>query len=495
MKKMTLKMRLLGGLVAVSMLFVAGSCAQGADCDEVFSAGVTNAQLESPILDGSNFTILDTEEGYKLQISWPVVYGAGGYEVKVANAAEPETFLMDTLLDGCTVMVPVVEDNSYAVSIKTAGNAKYNNKAAETTSTHVFNVMGTKLQIPSGEEISSYIAANPLTPAVPSLGLRYELEAGGTYTLEGTVDFNLNKVKVVGDAERRPTVTIKSDGCFMTSAGLQVKDINFDCIERTSKGIITFSTTQDPSLLNQNMGLSGISRDAHLIMAPIVIQNCNFKDVSNSFIFNNEKNWALYDLRIVNCIIQFAYDGSNPMVVHFKKGNYSHICYFTIQNSTIFNTKDTKCVWVQYASNQNPDKIFGSLEKNKSYYLLENSTFHNPNTTDYGGNMVNNTPNTGTHNIYWYNNIFYNQNNPSKWIGSCKSKYTNNTVYRHDGNDKKYDADVIASGDVSTGTPEDPAFEGPIQSLDLSQPNGGVSFKPTGANALAGRRGDPRWLN
>ena len=343
MKKMTLKMRLLSGLVIVSMALAAGSCAQGADCDEVFSAGVTNTQLESPELDNSCFTPFDTEEGLKLQVSWPVVYGAGGYEVKVANVTEPESYLVDTLLDGCTMMVPVMENETYAVSVRSAGNKKYNNTAAETASEYNFTVAGTRLLIPSPCEISTYITEHYQAPAAPSLGLIYELEAGGQYTLEHTADFNLDKVKIVGNAENRPTITVSGDGNLMTQAGLQLLDINFDCADRTKEGVITFHTKPDQSIYVDNLDefKSGVNRKTYIVADPIIISNCWFKDVSNSFIYNNKKSYGIFDLRILNSIVQFNYAGSNNMFIHFQSGNYSTICYMTIENSTMFNVANT----------------------------------------------------------------------------------------------------------------------------------------------------------
>ena len=491
MKKMTFR-KLFGGLCCAAMVAFAASCAQGAD-DESWSAGVTGVQLESPTIDDSCFEVVATSSGDVIKLTWPLVYGGGGYAVKVYDEAAPETLIIDENVDGQTVSFPLIEDANIAISIKTLGNARLNNTEAETATDYVFSTFGTLQKIPTGSEIAGWIKENYIAPEKALFGLVYELEENGQYTLDDTVDFNLDKVmfRGVGSETSRPVVTVNAGGNLMTQAGLKVLNINFDCINRTSKGILCFPNTPEPSLHNQtgSLGLSGISRGAYIIQKPIIIQDCYFKDLSNSLIYNNDTAWGIYDFRMLNCIVQFAYDGSNALMVQFSKGNYGHICWLTIENSTIFNTKETKGTYVQIPNNQNPDKVFGQMEKNRAKYLLQSNTFANsvPATSK---NMTVNTPNTGTHLSHWFDNIFYNQNNPSKWLGNCQKETVNNTVYRTDKlNDEKYDADFTKGS-----TPQDPGFTADdFKSLDFSQPNAGVNFTPEG-NALTDRRGDPRWL-
>jgi hypothetical protein len=89
MKKMTLKMWLLGGFVAIASL-CATSCAEGADCDERFSGGVTNTQLAAPEVEGFVISSQTNSDGSEsLVVEWPVVNGAGGYLVTVAIVDDP----------------------------------------------------------------------------------------------------------------------------------------------------------------------------------------------------------------------------------------------------------------------------------------------------------------------------------------------------------------------------------------------------------------------
>ena len=55
------------------------SCADTYDGKDAFDSGVRNVQLVSPA--ESDITITPNTDGDKMTITWPVVYGAGGYEV------------------------------------------------------------------------------------------------------------------------------------------------------------------------------------------------------------------------------------------------------------------------------------------------------------------------------------------------------------------------------------------------------------------------------
>ena len=153
---MTLK-KLFGGICCTAMALFAVSCAQGAD-EEVFSTGVTNVQLESPTIDASCFDIVTTNDGDIVKFTWPVVYGGDGYEVKVASQETGE-MLIDTLIDGQSVTFPMVEDSYFDISVKVFGNDRYNNTDAAEPTQYTYSTWGTVINIPSGSELASEIAA------------------------------------------------------------------------------------------------------------------------------------------------------------------------------------------------------------------------------------------------------------------------------------------------------------------------------------------------
>ena len=58
--KMKIKMKIAGKLWGLSAILLFVSCAKGFDDNETFSGGVTNAQLESPVIDDNSFSTLPT---------------------------------------------------------------------------------------------------------------------------------------------------------------------------------------------------------------------------------------------------------------------------------------------------------------------------------------------------------------------------------------------------------------------------------------------------
>ena len=56
--KMKIKMKIAGKLWGLSAILLFVSCAKGFDDNETFSGGVTNAQLESPVIDDNSFSTL-----------------------------------------------------------------------------------------------------------------------------------------------------------------------------------------------------------------------------------------------------------------------------------------------------------------------------------------------------------------------------------------------------------------------------------------------------
>ena len=105
-----MKTKLIGGMTLLTAVLLTASCVRGVD-DESFSAGVTNTQLASPTIDEASFSILTNPDGTEsIKLTWPVVYGAGGYLCNVQCIENPEDesvtsehpliVVQDSILDG-----------------------------------------------------------------------------------------------------------------------------------------------------------------------------------------------------------------------------------------------------------------------------------------------------------------------------------------------------------------------------------------------------------
>ena len=499
MKKMTLKMWLLGGFVAIASL-CATSCAEGADCDERFDAGVNNAQLESPVIDLSCFESIANADGSEtVKFTWPVVMGAGGYEVKVANVNDPANpvYLVDTLIDGQTVTFAKTEDTSYDVAVRTLGNEKRNNKEASAASVYAYSTWAPMIDVPAGAELSAFVAANIIEPEDADLGQGFRLAAGAEYTIEAPVDFNLYNMTLLGDANNRPIVKVKGDGCLMTQAGLKVKYISFDCTEMTELGLITMHSTPDESISTTTLGFKedGANQDAYHVKKPIILNGCWVKNLPHGIIYDNQQPYAIWDLRIQDCLVQLCNTGGNAILNLYKKGK--SIKDMLIENCTMYNTShNNSAYFIRYnnASNSQPKKVYGDANA-KSTHKWYNNTFAK---TFSGKDFGNNTTQQNVFFIYMENNNFYDVFRLYQYLHNNTKRYTtNNALCYKDGSPQSndYGGRTDSDGKPYTTLEETPFFnepEGGFPALDLTQPNGGVNFKATGA--LSSTIGDPRWL-
>ena len=101
-------------LFILSVVLLLSSCIEGYDDDWTFNAGVKNTQLESPA--DTSIVITKNADGSELIITWPVIYGAKGYEVSIYNVDDPSNphALVDKLfVDGCSTNCEYLDDTKY----------------------------------------------------------------------------------------------------------------------------------------------------------------------------------------------------------------------------------------------------------------------------------------------------------------------------------------------------------------------------------------------
>ncbi len=494
MKKMTLKMRLLGGLVIVSMLFAA-SCAQGFDESETFISTVTNAQVESPELTEANFsTVANADLSESVKVEWKVVPGACGYECKVNIVDDPENpiELVNETIDGCSFLFDKLEDTKYEVSVRALGNAALNNKDAAEAGMYAYSTLVPAVKVPAdySGDLAVFIKEH-LDPNATS-EQAFELAAGGNYTIESVVDFGRTPMTFRGDKVNRPIVTLGRNGVIRTASSLKVKFIKFNCEDATASGVIEGSYQFFPDM-------EAASGEGYQNPDPIVLQDCWFRQVNQCLIYSGDVAWSLADVRIVNCIVQLCNDGSDNGDAAVISG-YSRKGYFkddtgastkwrngirdiTVKNSTLYNTKgNSKNRMIRFNGN-NLSNVWGSKYGSATF---ENCTISQIMTNK---EFANGTPNTAEYTITFNNNVLYDCWRLQKFIQGSNTKNVDkatNAICGITNTVDSTDAEKYATEEVF-------AFEGDhTQSLNLEAENGGVNFKATGA--LSSTVGDPRWL-
>ncbi len=489
-------------LTGASALLLA-SCAKDGFDEETFSSAVTNSTLTSPELSKSNFsTRVNTDGSESIVVTWKAIQGAGGYAYEAYNVDDPANpvELVNGTVDGVSFSFPKAEDTRYLVKLKTLGNTKLNNtEAPEATVCDYTTLIDAKV-IPSGSDIAEYIAAN-MTESEDEQA--FELEAGGSYTCNSAVDFLGNKMTLRGNKIKHPVVAFGEAGVIHTSAQLKVKWINFDCSAASGKkGVIEMSPVPPASASAeaQNIGAgknSGKPADCFIIMDPILIDDCAMKNVKGPIFTVGDCSWGINDLRIQNCVIQLALDGSVStaygMISAYSNvwtapsgGQFWHGCIkgMTFRNNTIMNIVSNNKNFTFRFNNKDIDRCFPTADGTA---VWENNTLIRVMDDK---NFADRTPNQNKYIITLNNNIFYDTWRIQKFIqGNCTVNWSQekNTIWGI-----KNSVDATDKG--KWATEEDPGFDlaETQKELDFTKENYGLNLKPTGA--ISSTIGDPRWL-
>lgn len=495
--------KLCGGLLFGAIALLMASCAVDGYDDETFASSVHDTELNSPDLSDDCFSTRMNSDGTEsVVVEWDVVPGAGGYEYAAYNVDDPENpvELVSGIVDGVSFSFPKAEDTKYAVFVRTLGNEKLNNTEAPEPTVYNYTTLIDAMVIPNGSDIAEFIAANMKESDIEQA---FELEAGGEYTCNGPVDFLNNKMTLRGDKIDHPLVTFGEAGVIYTSSQLKVKFINFDCSNMTNKwGVIEMSPNPPAEKSAVAQGIAAARNDnkpadVYILMDPIIVQECAFKNVPNCFFSVGKCSWGIADLRVLKSVIQMRNDGSKnanssvfsaysyPDFISPSGGQFWYGCIqnLTVTESTICNTvSNSKCFAIRF-NNKDIDRCFPSANgtciwKDNTFVRIFDSK-----------NFADRTPNQSLYVITYDNNIFVDCYRLQKFIqGNCTVNYSQskNVVYA-------YYNTLDATDKTKWGTEEDPGFTTEMmeKELDFSQPNYGLNFTATGP--ISSTIGDPRW--
>lgn len=488
-------------LAAVGAMFL-GSCAEGFDSKETFDSGVYNTVLSSPESSSLSFSKKSNTDGSEsIQVTWKVVMGAGGYECKAYNVDDPEkpVEVATSTVDSPVFTFKCADDTKYKVEIRTLGNEKKNNTAAEQPSSAEYNTLVPAQVIPVDvEDVAEYINTHLLDTQDEQA---FELKANGEYKMESYIDFKDKKVTLRGDKVHHPILKLGANAVVYTSAQLKVKFINFDCTENTHKGgIIEMSPEPPASCSAEAQGINAQKNkdkpaDVYILQDPIIIQECAFKNVIDGLFSVGQCSWGISDVRVLNSVVQLRNDGkknSNGAVIcgvstgKAPSGGsfwYGGIKSITIKNSTIYNTVSNSKNRMFRFNNKDLDRVFPTPDG--SCTMTDNTFIRVYDKKEFG----NNTPNRKEYVITYDNNIFYDCFRLQKFMqGNCTLDYhqDKNTVWGDESTVDGTDKGKLA-------TEENPGFvkDDTKKELDFTKSNYGINFAASGS--ISSTIGDPRW--
>ncbi|MBQ6204994.1 MAG: DUF4957 domain-containing protein [Prevotella sp.] len=476
---------------ATGGLLLASCADDGYDDKERFESSVRNTQLASP----KDATISASADGKSQTITWPVVHGAGGYQVTLYDASDMGKAIVDSLVEGCSVTFKREEDVNYVLRILAKGNtALGNTDASEATQINFSTFTPTFKTIPAGSDLNEWFAANPIAEDVTEM-VNYDLEGGGQYTVSAVLDFDGHPVTLRSNSKSNPakiTYTTAESG-ITTTAAMSIKYLDFDCsgMEGT-KGVFAFSKTTTVPAAN-TIDPAVYKWTGAYISNPISIVNCNFDNVNGYFFWDNAaKTWA-ETLLVDNCVVHLTPQTALGGGVFWtnKAGQFNNL-YVT--NSTFYESPDNPGDY-KYFYQAGMAKAPDLYVDNSSQQQTATNSVNYQNCTFY--HVAWNNGQWGNYNgmqsksySYWIMTdcIFYDCSTsgsvPRRFLhgrsGQLHAVFNNNTYMSADGTFQD-----PGSYDVSgTIIEEDPMF---------ANPSAG-DFHISGATQVARKTGDPRWL-
>ena len=451
------------------------SCADHYDGDESWSPQVKNTTLTSPETD--KISITASPDGSTMTISWPVVYGAGGYAVELYNVNDPESpvLVKSDSIDGCSFNVSREEDTNYSLTIRTLANQKYNNGEAKEGTQFLFNTfLPTYAEIPDGSDLKAWFEANPI-PEDSASHLCYDLAPGGNYTLSGKIDFAGHQVTLRSSSKSNyANLVMEAGSYFNTYAGFTLKYLNINA-EATNKPIISFSDEPSESIQN----LIG-EKGCYFIMDPVVVQGCNITKLGSSIMGSNS---AKYDVRVVsinNTVVEVDKTiptANSAAFVYMKTGFISD---FTIKNSTVYSREQSDCFFIQHAGR--PKDV---SDEEQRYVSIINCTLAN---IAYGKNFCDYHNGQTTYHYTLKNTIVQDCGKANFLTGLNKGQSSDNPIWDVNNNTCWRDgADASAS---QTGIKNPGLWLTTDPEIDPAN----AKFTPATAQQEAGQ-GDPRWIS
>ena len=439
-------------------------------------------------LTADDIVVTSSTDGSSFKFTWPVVHGAGGYEVKLYNVSDPTNpvLVKEATVDACLVSMPREDDTNYMVSVLALANEKLGNVAAPQATEKEFTTFTPtygKINVAEYSDLTKYFEENPLPEDdLGSTMLCFDLEGGADYTISGDIDFGGHQVTIrCTNKNNHANLTVASNAKFVTYGSFYLKYLDIDCAQ-TNKPIVELSSAPNDSIINK-VGTAGY----YFIQDPIVFQSCNIQNLGACLIQDQGK-YVVRSLTITDCIVAIDRTSAASNVVAadpiIKLNKSSYVTDFLVKNSTIYSKEHTTSAFLTY--NGRPKDLNNTAELQKISFV--NSTLVN---LSYNTNFRGDTRTQGqTSNYFTVDKCIIVDCGKKNFCNALlRQMSTNPTVYYYKNtywwNGENVREAQTGQGADLTGT----ALESDPDFVDAA--NG--DFTPQGADQIANKTGDPRW--
>ena len=469
---------------AVPLLFLMSSCVDGFKDEVTCASKVMNAQLENP-----EVTVTSSADGTELIIGWSVVPGAGGYEVTVYNVDDPENPVPigeeKQFVDGFEVRRPATEDTKFLVEVRTLDNKKMNNTGATAPVTKAYdNLLEVYQTIPAGTNLTDYFAANP----APSRDeeLCYQLEAGGSYTMNGSISFGQTDVTIRGDKLEHAKIEL-TDGSFVSEgAKLKLQFLDIDANNFTGT---TGSSGNALFLMSKTFPTEGLTENDYKIVPSLILQSCKVSGLPGYLFWDSGQKYAIANFMIKDCIVGHNTSTHNAALIRYQRGMVQNM---TFTNTTFYNENppadDNSQRFIQISSG-NTGNVGGGWLKGSGVFTVTNCTFWQVSKNNKLGNS-NGAFRTGTDKVIIQRNVFVDSGGNSNNMRELK--FRNGGNFTGGQNSQWWNGEDLYT---RAGSNESSNDVNPVNGDPGFSYLGNGQFQMTGAAHQAAGIGDPRWLN
>jgi len=454
-----------------------------------------------------------------------------------------------------TVSRPLKEASYYKVIIKVLGS-ETNNTLGSEESTIVFwdnvppDMPDGAIFVPRGSNLTQFFINNPISEHVhdPALELEdetvyYALSPGGNYTMGGiqtddNVYTGLKPVVIFGADAKNPTKLKMSGGSFVTDgATLMLKNIEIDYsefVDENVTSVIAMNPVQNPKAETiQTIWV-------HVPASTIGFESCKITGIKFSLFWDSNTvdfRYLINHFRIDDCIIGYDVDNYNNASIRFDSSIPKDV---TISNSTLYNEKEIQrngtsdevyqLRLIRLGRNNYAAQFAADLpEWTGGNFLIKSCTFYNfsrgvyPGPINRGGSQSFNTNTSGCFanatdtksviDCVVVNSFEFNEPGvavdgqqsgtifPNPGSGNCfiyrifrenGTRIAQNNTYWYHG--RFHASNISATPDPESTTSQRDASGSHIESDPMLKYNGNGNFTMEGADQIARRTGDPRWL-
>jgi len=344
--------------------------------------------------------------------------------------------------------------------------------------------------IPTKTNLTEFFATNPISGEGMML---FVLDEFGEYTMNGNIALGTTPVVIRGKSKAAPAKITITDGSFVNSgSGFRLENLEIDYTNfvtdkegvnnlNNNALVLMSSTHPDGAILDGNGFLVVPAANA------IVLQSIKVKGLLGYLFYDNNQKYALETLTINDCIIGMNTDTWNQPTFNFL---LSLVRDFTINNSTVYNEK---------APSNSSNRFMRFGHGNYSTQVEEwadggsmtitNCTFWQAGKGAQSFNS-NNAMGRPQDLVTVQRNVFVDSYENGRIIARFRRGSTT-AQFVGGQNTQWYD------GANFTGTQDSNATSGDTDRIE-TDPGltyiGNGSFTMTGAEQIANRTGDPRWL-